>query len=76
MARKCKNELKKPKHGRAYYDPRELKAGTRVEFEHTKNPAIARNIAMNHLDEFPGYYTSLKTMEAKLKQKMRKTKRR
>jgi hypothetical protein len=68
----CAAVLKKPRHGRAYYDSKELKMGTRIEMEHTKNPSVARNIAMNHLDEFPSYYKHLRTMEMRMKIKNRK----
>jgi hypothetical protein len=34
--------------------------GTKVEMEHTTEEEIARNIAANHLDEDPKYYTKLK----------------
>jgi hypothetical protein len=72
MEKKCKVVLKKPKHGRAYYNNKELKIGTKIELEHTKSPHVARNIAMNHLDEFPDYYKNLRTMEMRMKKKMMK----
>jgi hypothetical protein len=41
-------------------DPRELLMGTRVEMEHTNDPRIAREIALDHLvGEDPRYYTKL-----------------
>lgn len=38
----------------------ELRAGTRVELEHTSDPSLAREIAMDHLAEDPLYYQRLK----------------
>lgn len=47
------------------YNSSQLKAGTKVEKEHTNNPRIARRIAKDHLAEFGDYYTRLKKMEDK-----------
>lgn len=48
--------------------PREaLKAGIKIEMEHTDDPLIAMEIAMDHLIEDLDYYTKLKKMEAKPK---------
>jgi hypothetical protein len=44
-------------------DKKELEMGIKVEAEHTNYPAMARRIAMDHLAEFPDYYTRLKKME-------------
>lgn len=44
-------------------DPKELKMGIKVEMEHTKNKAIAKRIALDHLAELPDYYTRLLKME-------------
>lgn len=41
------------------FDPRQLRIGTRVEMEHTSDPTIAREIAMDHLVEDPLYYPKL-----------------
>lgn len=41
-------------------DPKELEMGTKIEHEHTKDDALARKIAMDHLAEDPHYYTKLK----------------
>jgi hypothetical protein len=38
---------------------KELKMGIEVEKEHTKDPDIARKIALDHLAEVPDYYTKL-----------------
>ena len=43
--------------------PSELAEGTRVEMEHTVDPAIAREIALDHLAEDPAYYTHLRAIE-------------
>jgi hypothetical protein len=40
-----------------------LDAGTKVELEHTKDQAVARKIAMDHVLEDPEYYTKLKKIE-------------
>lgn len=42
---------------------RELNMGVKVEMEHTKNRATAKDIAMDHLSEIPDYYTRLDKME-------------
>jgi len=51
------------KHPDDEFDEKELKMGIAVEFEHTKNRAIAKAIAKDHLRELPDYYTRLKKME-------------
>ncbi|NTU69816.1 hypothetical protein HGB13_03295 [bacterium] len=51
---------------------KELKVGTRMEMEHTKNRKKAKKIAKDHLKEFPNYYnnkTGLPAMERRLKKK-------
>jgi hypothetical protein len=45
------------------YDPYWLAQGIAVEMEHTTDPEIAKEIAKDHLDEFPNYYQALKRME-------------
>jgi hypothetical protein len=47
-------------------DSDELKMGIEVEQEHTNDVDQARKIALDHLAEFPKYYTELKKMEKKL----------
>lgn len=42
---------------------KQLNMGIKVEFEHTYDPDIAKEIAMDHLAEIPDYYTRLKNME-------------
>jgi hypothetical protein len=43
----------------------QLKKGTKVEREHTKSDAEAREIARDHLDELPDYYDRLEKVEKK-----------
>lgn len=43
----------------------QLKIGTKVEMEHTNDRKIARNIAIDHLEEDPSYYTKLAKVEKK-----------
>lgn len=38
------------------FDPKQLKLGIQIEMEHTKDRRLAREIAMDHLAEFPDYY--------------------
>ena len=44
-------------------DPEQLRMGIQVEMEHTSDPKIAEEIALDHLAEDPNYYTKLKKME-------------
>lgn len=46
------------------FDAQQLKRGIEVEMEHTNDPAIAKEIAKDHLVELPDYYTRLDKMEA------------
>ncbi len=41
----------------------QIKIGLKIEAEHTTNPNIAREIAMDHLWEDPHYYDKLEDME-------------
>ena len=41
----------------------QLALGIRVEQEHTTSPAVAREIALDHLNEVPNYYTKLLKVE-------------
>ena len=54
---------------------KQLDMGAPIEHEHTKNQKLAVEIALQHLDEFPDYYTSLKKMEASAKNKRNMTAR-
>lgn len=46
-----------------HYDPEQLEKGTKVEMEHTNDPTKAKEIAKDHLKEFPQYYDHLDRME-------------
>lgn len=41
----------------------ELEKGIKVEHEHTDDDALAEQIALDHLNEFPDYYSRLDVME-------------
>ena len=66
---------KKYPYGRAFaegitekdVDPEELRLGITIEYEHTDDPEISRQISLDHLSEFPDYYTRLIEMEAEAK---------
>ena len=45
------------------FDQKELKMGIEVELEHVNSREKAKEIAMDHLEEIPDYYTRLKKME-------------
>lgn len=45
------------------YDLNQLIMGIKVELEHTKDKMTALEIATDHLEEFPDYYTRLLKME-------------
>lgn len=56
----------KLKHGNdpdSRFNPKQLKGGIKVELEHTRAPAVAKQIAKAHLVENPRYYTYLEKME-------------
>lgn len=42
---------------------RQVFKGIQVEMEHTDDPSVALEIALDHLAEFPDYYTRLEGME-------------
>lgn len=50
----------------------ELKHGISVEKEHTSSSQKAKEIAMDHLTEYPNYYKALKQMEDKLEKSEKK----
>lgn len=52
-------------------DKNQLKMGIKIEMEHTKSKRVAKIIAMQHLCEYPKYYTSLKRMEKCLSKRKR-----
>ena len=45
------------------FNPKQLGKGRKVEMEHTNDPDLAREIAMDHLTEDPDYYKKLEVME-------------
>lgn len=49
------------------FDSEQLAMGLMVEMEHTDDPKIALEIAMDHLAESDDYYTRLAEMEAEMK---------
>jgi hypothetical protein len=53
---------------------KQLDMGVPIEHEHTKNHKLAMEIALQHLDEIPDYYTRLKKMEASAKKEHKKFK--
>ena len=52
----------------------QLEMGIPIEHEHTANKVLATDIALQHLDEIPDYYTRLKKMEASAKKEHKKFK--
>jgi hypothetical protein len=52
------------------YNLGELLMGIKVEQEHTTNKLKALEIAMDHLEEFPDYYTRLLKMEEEAEKDM------
>ena len=54
------------------FDPKEVEMGLEVEKEHTDSPAIAQQIAKDHLSEIKDYYSRLKKMEGEAKRSMGK----
>jgi len=50
------------------FDQEQLEIGKNIEFEHTNDPDIATEIAMDHLEEFDNYYVELEKMEDKLEE--------
>jgi hypothetical protein len=51
------------------FPPKQLAKGVKVEREHTDDDSLAKEIAMDHLEEFPDYYTALDKMEEELEAK-------
>jgi len=47
----------------------QLHAGEKVEMEHTDHPAVAKQIAIDHLRERPDYYIRLKKVEGESEKK-------
>jgi hypothetical protein len=53
---------------------KQLDMGEPIEHEHTKDHRLAMEIALQHLDEIPDYYTRLKKMETDAKKHHKKFK--
>ena len=53
---------------------KQLDMGEPIEHEHTGDHDLAKDIALQHLDEIPDYYTRLKKMEASAKKEHKKFK--
>lgn len=51
------------------FDQREIMLGLEMEKEHTDDPDVAMGLVMDHLIEFPDYYSKLKGFEASLVKK-------
>lgn len=51
---------------------KQLEKGIEVEYEHTSDFDIAKEIALDHLSEFPDYYTRLKKAETESVREFRK----
>lgn len=58
------------------YDLGQLLMGIKVEQEHTTNKMIALEIAMDHLEEIPDYYTRLQEMEEEAEEEMEEARER
>lgn len=58
-----KGRANKKKFNFSDADPKEVKMGIEVEYEHTDNKYVAYRISMDHLAELPDYYTRLSKME-------------
>jgi len=52
-------DLRKP----GEFNQKDLADGIKIELEHTSDPKIAEEIAMDHLTEDPSYYKKLATIE-------------
>ena len=53
---------------------KQLDMGIPIEHEHAKDKDLATDIALQHLDEIPDYYTRLKKMESSAKKSHKKYK--
>jgi len=50
----------------AAFNHEQLRRGTKVEREHTRSRAVAKEVAKDHLTESPNYYKALAKMESRL----------
>jgi len=58
------------------FNKKQLDMGVEVEMEHTNDRDLSKDISMDHLEEFPAYYTELDRMEEKLEKTKPATARR
>lgn len=56
------------------YDLNQLLMGIKVELEHTNDKMTALEIATDHLEEFPDYYTRLLKMEEEAEKELKQKK--
>lgn len=56
------------------YNINQLIMGIKVELEHTSDKMTALEIAMDHLEEFPDYYTRLLKMEEEAEKELKQKK--
>jgi len=61
-------EAEKQKKTEKDFPPEAVKQGIKVEMEHTDDPKVAKEIALDHLAESPKYYDKLKVMEEELEE--------
>jgi len=52
------------------YLKNQLSKGIKVELEHTEDIGIAKEIALDHMSEFPDYYDRLEKMENEAKKSL------
>jgi hypothetical protein len=71
---KTLEEIAKKHRLEASFIQKQLDMGAPIEHEHTKNQKLATEIALQHLDEIPDYYTRLKKLEADAKKHHKKFK--
>jgi hypothetical protein len=62
---KSEEELAKKHNVSLKFIQSQLKAGTNIELEHTKDKKVAKTIASQHIDEIPNYYELLNKIEKK-----------
>jgi hypothetical protein len=48
----------------------QIEIGKKIELEHVDDESLAEEIAMDHLEEIPDYYTRLKKMEKEAKKEL------
>lgn len=53
------------------YNKEQLRMGIDVEYEHTPSKDASKEIAKDHLEEIPDYYTKLKEMERKAEKELK-----